>query len=167
MIKVLFMDIDGVLNSEDWLRRRGAGEPGRMADPEYMAERALDPVAVWLVSNIVARTGCKVVLSSTWRVDGIGRVQKLLNRVGAKFELYDATPDCAQQVGSLFIGAERGAEIQEWLAKHPETERFAIVDDSDDIGPLKDHLVRTSHDRGLTLRETSLLIKALGEAHAD
>lgn len=169
-MKALFLDVDGVLNSKDWFTRRGDrqpehGDPGSFG---YLAARQLDPVAVRLMNDVVERTGCTVVLSSSWRINGLERSKEVLRLAGATFELFDATPDCAQLgPGSLYVARERGGEINEWLEGHPEVTRFAIVDDSDDMGPLANHLIRTTWDWGLTMVEAKALIEALGVKDAD
>lgn len=159
--RVLFLDIDGVLNSADWvfnIRRpylQGAGEPAegesRAAFYRRVAPRLLDPRAIARVNLIVECTGCAVVLSSSWRTGkGFPGARRMLKLRGATFELLDKTPDCAQRAaGGLFFGAERGAEIQEWLDAHRAVRTFAIVDDEQSMGPLSHRLVQTTFERGL------------------
>ena len=43
----------------------------------------------------------------------------------------------------------RGGEIAEWLAEHPEVEHFVILDDGDDMDHLLPWLVQTDHATGL------------------
>ncbi len=101
--KVLFLDIDGVVNHHE-THERHQGFIG--------IDRNIAP----LVAKIIAETDCDVVLSSTWRVHKAGR-EEVSERV-APFQ--DITP---------ILGKSRGEEIQAWLDKHPEVERYAILDD--------------------------------------
>jgi hypothetical protein len=60
-MKVIFLDIDGVLNSDS--------TPNPRQFPYIVDDRLLARF-----KDLVRRTGAKVVLSSTWRVDPVGRL---------------------------------------------------------------------------------------------
>ena len=94
---------------------------------------------VVLLDRILQATKAKVVLSSTWRLDKSSR-EEVRRRV---VEFIDVTPQLLRnlQTGG-FIKAEdadvtqggfgsvaRGYEIQDWLDRHPEVEKYAILDD--------------------------------------
>ena len=99
---------------------------------------------VLLVDRIIQATGCQVVLSSTWRLHPESRAQ--VERWVCKF--IDVTPEF---VRSLSEGAVRGNEIQDWLDKHPEVTRYAILDDDPDM--LEEQLpnfFKTTWEKGLT-----------------
>jgi len=55
IMQVLFLDIDGVLNTAKYIQEHGAKD--------------VDPHKAVILNDIVKRTGVKVVLSSTWRED--------------------------------------------------------------------------------------------------
>ncbi len=154
-MKVLFLDIDGVLNSADWFRAR---------QPRQLHGK-IDPAAVRLLNEALERTGDVCVLSSSWRLwHGLGDTKDAMCANGFRGVLLDTTPDCARETaGGLFIGAERGAEIQEWLNAHPDVTAFAIVDDSKDMGPLARQLVRTTWQSGLEREHVERLVEMLGE----
>lgn len=167
-MRVLFLDCDGVVNHWAWWAERAISEPGARKSRDPLARRIsdCDPAAVARLNRIVERTRCVVVLSSTWRKDnhGLSITERALQARGANFPLVDATPDCARATaGVLFIGAERGAEIQEWLDRHPTVTRFAIVDDDSDMGPLLPRLVKTSMERGIQDEHVERLIALLEE----
>lgn len=107
-MKVLFLDIDGVVNSADSTNFKGSLWP-------------LDPHKAFLVGKIQLDTGCEVVLSSSWRhhPDGVAEVNKRV------VKLLDKTPDSKDGF--------RGAEVQAWLDEHPEVTRYAILDDDMDF----------------------------------
>ena len=73
MEKYLFLDFDGVLNTGKYARqmKREGIDPfdefGAMFDPEAIAN----------LKHIVELTGCKIILSSTWRNEGIMRMREL------------------------------------------------------------------------------------------
>jgi len=115
-VKVLFLDIDGVLDSVRSAIAFG-GYPTGLEDIG-----AFDPIAIRLLQRLCDASGAQVVLSSAWRtfVD--------FRAVGAAFGLpvIDQTP--------LLLG-QRGDEIHAWLCEHPQVEQYAIVDDNDDMLP--------------------------------
>lgn len=144
-MKIIFLDIDGVLNSRAYDRLRNRDE-----------QTDIDETRLPLVKSIVDRTGAKIVLSSTWRVhwsvhpqlcdrDGI-----YINEVFAKYglEIYDKTP-------SLGIRAERRDEIAKWLERAREkVESFVIIDDYRyGWADLSDRFVKTNPNFGLGLEQ--------------
>ena len=60
-MKVIFLDIDGVLNSDE------TPNPRRFP---YIVDHQL----LGRFRELIAKTGATVVLSSTWRVDPVGRL---------------------------------------------------------------------------------------------
>lgn len=146
-MKILFLDIDGVLNSEDWM----------LTQPKSTNfVRALDKQAVALLAEIVSRTEAKIVVSSSWRkmYDVTVLCQVLVEAgfpapcpiIGVTPALY-RTPEGEERV--------RGHEIQQWLdeAAKDETvekvESFAIVDDDSDMAHLPHRFVQTNFKTGL------------------
>lgn len=126
-MKVLFLDIDGVVNKKE--NFNPAHNPGPFPIDAYCA---------FLVGRIELHTGCQVVLSSSWRYHPEA-VQIVSERV---VRLLDTTPT---HIESGF----RGDEIQAWLSKHPEVDNYAILDDESDFHP-EQHLFRTTFEDGLT-----------------
>ncbi len=143
-MKIIFLDIDGVLNSRRYDRTR-ASEDGN-----------IDVTRLPLLKRIVDATDAKLVLSSSWRkhwnadeclCDGTGRE---LNQLFARFGLaiYDKTPT----VSAL----DRDVEVRAWLDAHNgEVEAFVILDDIlTGWGDLTERLVRTSPMIGYGLEDT-------------
>ncbi len=54
-MKVLFLDIDGVVNN-------------KRTKKNFEGFTAIDPAMAALVQRIVQNTGCEIVLSSSWRL---------------------------------------------------------------------------------------------------
>ncbi len=149
MSAVLFLDVDGVLNHRD-----------TFAGPRpHLCKKAINRLA-----RVVSETGCKVVLSSTWRkIDS--HVDELRAAGGFPSPHADwRTIDMPFIVrnGIIVSTAMRGNEIAEWLSRHPEVDRYAIVDDdSDMLIDQKARFVQTSFDTGLTDEHTETLIALL------
>jgi hypothetical protein len=136
-MKVLFLDIDGVVNCASTSQRhRGA--------------IGIDPVMAFRVGKIQLDTGCEVVLSSSWRnwPEGRAEVERQVVRC------LDVTPTARNGF--------RGTEIRTWLGEHPEVTRYAIVDDSTDFW--KDQpLFKTEWTVGLTDEIAAQITRYLNE----
>lgn len=137
IMKILFLDIDGVCNCQDTFTK----------DPN--AHFPIDKYMAFMVGKIQLDTDCKVVLSSSWRhhqesVKFINdRVVNLLDITGD--EGYDNT----RQDGAA--NCQRGREIKVWLDAHPEVTKYAILDDDSDMLPEQlPNFFKTSWLTGLT-----------------
>jgi hypothetical protein len=106
-MKVIFLDIDGVLNCK------------KTRNPRKFPY-VVDPKLVRRFKRLLDRTGAKVVLSSTWRYDPAGLFSA--RRAGIPF--MDVTPDMPKR--------PRRDEVLTWLKQHPRVKRYAIIDDEDD-----------------------------------
>ena len=60
-MKIIFLDIDGVLNSDTW-------EKSKAFKNGVYPSNSFDPFSVQLLNNIINETQAKVVLTSTWRL---------------------------------------------------------------------------------------------------
>lgn len=140
-MKVLFLDVDGVLNSEAWFSRH--------KDPAW---NEVDPAAVALVNDVLENTGAKLVLSSTWRLVAVARDE--LRAAG--LPIAGATPRIDTN--------NRGEEIRAWLDNHPGVTHFAIFDDDSDAGDcgLREHFIQTSWKTGLQIEHAVEAIRLLG-----
>lgn len=129
-MKVIFLDIDGVLNStRSCAAYDGYPWPGASKERDW---HKFDDVAVKLLRRLCQKTGAVCVLSSSWRLhmnnDDIRDLAKYLgvNIVGCTRE-HKIDP-----YGSY--GSEvRGYQIQDWLDSRPYVESYVIIDDSTDM----------------------------------
>lgn len=155
-MKIIFLDIDGVLNSRQFLENR-TEEIKIDHVPDFMANM-LDRRALDHLKTIVEETGSKIVISSTWR---IGRKPEWFIRVfehisDFKFPIIGTTP--------LLDDKIRGEEIKHWLENSSDVERFVIVDDdSDFLEEQKQFFVQTSFKTGLTSKERDAIIELLNK----
>jgi hypothetical protein len=103
---VIFLDIDGVLNRTGWFTKS--------------RQRVVDKDLLTTFKALIEETDAQVVLASTWRHDpgGIAAARQL----GIPFD--DILPDLRPK--------SRGDEVRQWLAVHPNSGRFAVIDDDDD-----------------------------------
>lgn len=168
---ILFLDIDGVLNSALWYE-----QPAAKRGPKGL--RAFDPAACARLDRVLVATGARVVLSSSWRYGtprGPSRVMTALLRLrGAlSLDIIDRTPT-APEMGILatrpidghpeslrYETEVRGHEIQAWLDETRFAGTFAIVDDEADMAHLSGRLIRTSYVDGLCDEHVDRLISML------
>jgi hypothetical protein len=139
-VKIVFLDFDGVLVNRETL---ASGFPG-YGHPDCVAALNL----------ILASTRAHIVVSSTWRMDGLDAVREHLERWGVRGPVVDITP---RQFTS------RGREIEAWLKDNPGIKDFVILDDDSDMDPYMDRLVQTKFNPGLTMRDAIRAIALLDE----
>jgi hypothetical protein len=106
-MKVIFLDIDGVLNCKS--------TPNPRKFPYVVDPKLLNRLE-WLLEQ----SGAKVVLSSTWRYDPAG----LFSAKHSGIPFVDVIPDMPKK--------PRRDEILTWLKGHPDVQRFVVIDDEDD-----------------------------------
>lgn len=138
-VKVVFLDIDGVLNHslefERWYHRR-------QDDPSLVISNCIDPKCVEQLNRLLEATGAVCVLSSSWRTEHTMEwMRNHLADFGFKGDLIDKTVHLPLK--------ERGVEIAQWVDEH-RPERFVILDDNTDMWKLSPYLVKTDFNIGLT-----------------
>ncbi len=146
---LLFLDVDGVLNSDAWFARLGPHASGALC--------RLDPQAVARLNRVTDRPGVDVVVSSSWRLQHPWQdLQEMLEVVGFRGRIVGCTPSCEPEDFDLdedaFWASERGLEIALWIERHLPAagcdRGVAIVDDEGDMGFLRHRLVQTSAKTG-------------------
>ena len=176
-MKVLFLDIDGVLNSENWFAYRIYCVKNNMVnilmnfvdtDDRNIKHKLtmLDDRAIANLNRIIEETGCKVVLSSSWRSSIESEnifTQNLLKLKGFKYEFYDVTP----RLWFSDFSIRRGEEIKFWLDKESEKheiESFVILDDDSDMLPEQmNNFIHIDRQVGLTDRDVLTAIEILNK----
>lgn len=177
-VHVIFLDIDGVLNSEAHLRRlddqhrqRGHTDSVRPKHETtcecYRLECQIDRDAVVRLNRLVAETGAKIVISSSWRklIDPPELCRVLVNH-GLVAEIIGETPNGCSDPGMFAAFGSidrifRGHEIDLWLKRHPEVEHFVILDDGSDMEMHKNRLVQTDCEEGLLDEHVDLAIRVM------
>lgn len=150
-MKVLFLDMDGVVNSQED-QMKGL----------FKTVFPVEPYKAFLVGKIQLDTDCKVVLSSSWRSDpeSVEQINKQL------VPLLDITGHQPRDP-TLPPGIEncqRGREIKEWLDNHPEVTQYAILDDENDMLPeQQDNFFKTTWAKGITPEIADNVIKHLNK----
>jgi len=164
MWKVIFLDIDGVLNTKDWHCRMTKDTP----HDEFGF--AFDPIAVSNLAHIIDETGAVIVISSSWKFHGVTKLRKMWEIRNLPGTILDITPNTVSDemllnanLDEMELGVCRGNEIKEWLSKHKgEVSNYVIIDDFDDLLPEQEnHTVLTDSLIGITEKDAMKAIMIL------
>ena len=172
-MKIIFLDIDGVLNSEKWYKERF--DKNLYPNLEGYPLCEFDPLAIEQLNVLTDKTNAKIVISSTWRIGRtIDELKNIFNKVGIKGEIIGVTPHLTFNDG---WGVDRGNEIKRWIDlncirwwdkmfsekdKDIILESYVILDDDGDmLLEQKDNFVKTSWGDGFTALHTRKAIKIL------
>lgn len=149
-MKVVFLDIDGVLNSiQSHLYH------------EYRQQEnhhALCPIATSNLSWLVRTHDLEIVISSTWRK------YHETEWIKEHLETYSIPGEKIRGITPILHGPNKGTYVDRGLeiAKFMEVwhskgfdhiEKFVIIDDNSDMAHLKDNLVQTNPLHGLTVKD--------------
>lgn len=147
-MKIIFLDIDGVLNSRKSLN-------------QLNSLWVLSPDNIYQLNRIIEATDAKIVISSSWRY---------CKEITSELESY-LNNDC--KINGEIIGRtpvvgfnrRRGLEIATWLEEWQGEiiDRFVILDDGSDMEPFMERLCQTSFEVGLTEQDADKAIKMLNE----
>lgn len=166
MRKIIFLDIDGVL-----------------ATPEYLEDGqwALNPEKQKLFGDILTQTDAEIVLSSSWRCNSLDETKEHMNNKGFLFnnKLIGITIrgyHYLERGTGIHLSIPRGVEIKQWIDTHIHSDngknwerkrlgkdyRYAILDDeSDMLLEHRNHFVQTQSKIGLTQEDVDKAIKIL------
>lgn len=136
-MKVIFLDIDGVLN----VISQGHDEYGGIFHPHLVEN----------LKTIIEATGARIVISSSWRKSGLSIMQEMWIKRSLPGIVIDTTPLLQvfkNTTNFQFFNGERqkkptppfrgysiprGSEIAYYLDCHPEITNYVILDDDTDM----------------------------------
>ena len=135
MRKVIFLDIDGVLNTKEFHSKL------KEDTPKDEFGYAFDPDAVANLAHIIEETGAEIVISSSWKFYGVPKLRKMWKIRNLPGTIIDITPNTISDemllnanLDEMELGVCRGNEIKEWLFRHQgEVSNYVIIDDFDDL----------------------------------
>lgn len=164
-MKVIFLDVDGVLNSAKTI----------------LSDESLEGDLIRNLADIVKETGAKIILTSSWRISP-SSLRVLMDALmwfdlsisGCTQEGVDIrdfehtrfegiTPTRRYRSPDTFT-YDRGAEIAMWLLQHDfDVEKFVILDDAADdiINWFSKEFVEINFTKGLTKEDAAKAIKLL------
>lgn len=144
---VLFLDIDGVLNSSNYFnsdaykRKEQAGEP--------YPDKHLDEFLMLRMNVFCSMFNLEIVISSSWRE--YEYCIPALRRNGLKAPIIGKTP--------MLPGKTRGQEIREWLIMNDPCHYIIIDDDPDMLPEQQKFFVKTDNRTGFDAKAFKKAVK--------
>lgn len=168
MKKIIFLDIDGVIATPDYLK-----------DGMW----ALNPEKQKLLGRIIEKTGADIVLSSSWRYQTLERTKEHMLSEGFLFNenLIGVTIRAYQYLEKgtkIHLSIPRGVEIKQWIDANIHSNNgknysrkklgkdfnYVILDDdSDMLLEHKDNFIKTKSSIGLTEDDVKNAISILNK----
>ena len=163
MGKVVFLDIDGVLNSNFWEQTHTKElSDGTLVDAEKVA----------LLGGLVRRTGAQIILHSGWRFwydadckplrAESRRLSEMLAAEG--MVIVGATPDLTTEEirRTKKFSLVKAREILAWVEQHPGTTGWVVLEDLDlHNEEVARHQVMTDQTVGLTEADVENAVRIL------
>jgi len=143
--RIIFLDIDGVLNSREFLE----------FDRETLRfGQRIDPQAMDRLNRIIEEAHAKVVVSSSWRAGrSVDSLQELLDAHGFGGEVVDKLPEPDRDVArETFI-------VRFLMGYRPHIDSFVVLEDIEPFTTIPDRrIVRTGFADGLQQRHVEVAV---------
>lgn len=149
-MNIIFLDVDGVLNSLNKLIELY----NKTSKPHSGSNFPFDENCLNNLKILVEETNSQIVITSTWR-----KYQKDIKILFNELKKYDLDK---QVIGyTPILNKKREEEIIEYLNKLNIKVNYVIIDDIRDMGLLNDKLIVTSPITGFTEENMKKAIKIL------
>lgn len=169
-MKVIFLDVDGVINSEQICNKKNG--------PRCQGYWGISSILLRKLKRIVDETGAVIILTSSWKTNWIRYIKRgQCEYVGIDLfgkYLHNKIRKFGMEISGTTAGCEmtcfdRGQGISVWLKKHEDVTHWVVLDDVvfddyEDYG-IMPHLVHTDEQVGLTDNDVEKAIKILNEDH--
>jgi hypothetical protein len=166
MVKIIFLDIDGVIAT-----------PNKIEDGMW----GLCDTRQELLGEILEKTNAKIVLSSSWRKPTVKETKEYMLSQGFWFsdKIIGVTIRAYHEIkflNKIHLSIPRGVEIKQWIDTHIHSDNgknfkrkklnidynFVIIDDDTDmLFEHKNNFVNTDAYNGLTKKDVKKAIKIL------
>jgi len=152
----LFLDFDGVLNTENYQRQLAAA--GAPRSDKYGP--LFDPASVANLACIIEATDARICIISSWGFEGFAKMQSLwhdrhlpgtLHAVccGSPLDLDDLDLTCDDPTPEMLVG--KGRDIRHFLSTRRAPYNYVILDDVPDFFPDQmEHFVQIDPRVGVT-----------------
>ena len=147
MGKFIFLDIDGVLNSMDFLHLNVLN--ARVNKTDFKGKdihgHLFDPRCVLALDCLIKATDADIVITSDWRFAGLDAMKQLWSDRGLPGNIVGITS---------FSGGIRGQDIYDYMRIndiYPVIDKYLIIDDdSDFLDSQLPHFIQTGFKFGLS-----------------
>lgn len=154
-MRVIFLDIDGVLNSEEWDRYVQSFTYGARFNSCYLLSQEM----ILRLQNVVFQTNAEIVLTSSWRTN-----ERAVCALTRQLSLYHLS---IRDSTVSYAYGNRADEVKLWIKSHSNITSYAIIDDYDDgftqDEVLSTHFVQTAYAYGLTHEKAAEMIEILSK----
>jgi hypothetical protein len=168
MEKIIFLDIDGVLNPVHYMN--ATYKMWKASFGEIKSHDEYGQLFFYqncdALKKAIDETGAKIVISSTWRMAGESEMKALWKHRNLAGEIIGITPNEVDVVNNgiakFYDEVCRGDEIKLWINTNNFTGKYVIIDDTKDM--LKEQepcFVVTNSYFGLTLKDADKAIEIL------
>ena len=157
MEKVIFLDIDGVLNSNFW----NDNHQNEISDGTLIDEEKIK-----LLGNLVRSTDAKIILHSGWKFwfdsylnplrEEAAKLKNLLLEEGIYIE--GVTPDFSTDEirRTKKFSLVKAKEVLGWLDKHNDVSEWIVIDDLDlHSAEIEKFQIKTNASIGLTIENVN------------
>lgn len=155
MYNVVFLDIDGVLNSNFWCENN---------QREISNGTLIDKDKVKLLSSLIKATNAKIILHSAWRFWFDSHLKPLLNEAEKLVEIFQGegltidgvTPDLTTEEIRITkrFSLVKAEEILLWISEHKDVQNWVVIDDLDlHNSEIEKHQIKTDNTIGLTVED--------------
>lgn len=166
--KTLFLDIDGVLNPTHYntaLYKLSKASFGEIKYKDLYGDLFFNH-NVDALKYIINETGCDLVISSTWKDEGLEFMKSLWSYRNLPGNIIDITPNEINVVNAGFTqfydNVTRGMEIELWLTRNSYCGNYCIIDDINDFHTNQQQFfVKTDGNVGLTFKNANKAINIL------
>lgn len=142
--RIIFLDIDGVLNSMS-------------SAVVYRTASKFSPVSLGIIKELVVSADAYIVISSSWRIGNtLTELRALFQRNDPKFPI-DRIIDVTPRISLV----PRGKEISEWLRVNGPVQDYLIIDDDGDMLP-EQPFVQTDNSIGMCFNDYMRACKIFG-----
>ena len=164
MQRLIFLDFDGVLNTTRNVARLRAEGQSLSDEFGYL----FDAEAVANLQTIIEQTDAEIVVSSSWKFEGLERMRQLWQARRLPGRLLDITPDYLGCIGEIdpsnpdtFVG--KGNEIKAWLERQAAADcRYVILDDTPDVlASQRENYIQINDECGITAADAKRAIEIL------
>jgi hypothetical protein len=168
MKKIIFLDIDGVLNPVIYmnaLHKMWLQSNRQIKSHDNFGQLFFDYNCKSL-KTIIDETNAQIVISSSWRLNGEESMKSMWKHRGLAGEIIGITPTETEVVQSgqaeFYDMVCRGMEIDCWIKKNEFVGNYVIIDDTDDmLDSQRKFFVETEPNIGLTMQDAQRAISIL------
>lgn len=135
MKKYIFLDFDGVLNTQ--YNIKALKEQGQPFSDKY--GYCFDATAVANFATIIEHTKAEIIISSSWKIGGLSKMLEMWSERALPGKIIDITPSDVLDAKDIDFSnpddlVGRGREIEQWIRQNGRAkDRYVILDDLDDL----------------------------------